>query len=52
MLNAVIDWELFRVNLETLLGYDVRDLRKGARPPFDVVLMPEVFGATEVLRIE
>ena len=41
-LNAVIDWELFRVDLETLLGYDVRDLRKGGRPPFDVVLMLKV----------
>ena len=41
-LNAVIDWELFRVDLETLLGYDVRDLRKGGRPPFDVLLMLKV----------
>jgi IS5 family transposase len=41
-LNAVIDWELFRVDLETLLGHDVRDLRKGGRPPFDVVLMLKV----------
>ena len=41
-LNAVIDWELFRVDLETLFGYDVRDLRKSGRPPFDVVLMLKV----------
>ena len=41
-LNAVIDWELFRSDLETLLGYDVRDLKKGGRPPFDVVLMLKV----------
>lgn len=41
-LNAVIDWELFRVDLETLLGDDVRDQRKGGRPPFDVVLMLKV----------
>ena len=42
-LNAVIDWELFRADLETLLGYDVRNPRKGGRPPFDVVLMLKVF---------
>ena len=41
-LNAVIDWELFRVDLETLLADDVRDQRKGGRPPFDVVLMLKV----------
>jgi len=28
--------------LETRLGYDVRDARKGGRPPFDVVLMLKV----------
>jgi len=37
-LNAVIDWELFRTDLESLLGYDARDARKGGRPPFDPVL--------------
>ena len=41
-LNAVIDWELFRSDLEALLGCDVRDLRKGGRPPVDVVLMLKV----------
>ena len=41
-LNAVIDWELFRVDLESLLGYDVRDPRRGGRPPFDAVLMLKV----------
>lgn len=41
-LNAVIDWELFREDLETLLGYDVRDPSKGGRPPFDAVLMVKV----------
>ena len=41
-LNAVIDWELFRSDLESLLGYDVRDARRGGRPPFDAVLMLKV----------
>ena len=41
-LNAVIDWELFRGDLESLLGYDVRDPRRGGRPPFDAVLMLKV----------
>lgn len=41
-LNAVIDWELFREDLETQLGYDVRDPSKGGRPPFDAVLMVKV----------
>jgi hypothetical protein len=41
-LNAVIDWEFFRANLESLLGYDARDARKGGRPPFDSVLMLKV----------
>jgi hypothetical protein len=40
--NAVIDWELFRTNLESLLGYDARDARKGGRPPFDSALMLKV----------
>ena len=41
-LNAVIDWELFRGDLESLLGYDIRDPRRGGRPPFDAVLMLKV----------
>jgi transposase, IS5 family len=41
-LNSVIDWECFREELEMLLGYDVRDSRKGGRPPFDAVLMFKV----------
>jgi len=41
-LNDVIDWELFRSELESLLGYDNRDLSKGGRPPFDPVLMLKV----------
>ena len=41
-LNAVIDWELFRAELESLLGYDNRDSSKGGRPPFDPVLMLKV----------
>ena len=36
------DWELFRPELESLLGYDNRDLSKGGRPPFDPVLMLKV----------
>ena len=41
-LNDVIDWELFRPELESLLGYDDRDLSKGGRPPFDPVFMLKV----------
>ena len=41
-LNDVIDWELFRPELESLLGYDNPDLSKGGRPPFDPVLMLKV----------
>ena len=41
-LNAVIEWELFRAELESLLGYDKRDPRRGGRPPFDPVLMLKV----------
>ena len=41
-LNDVIDWELFRPELESLLGYDNRDLSKGGRPPFDPVFMLKV----------
>ena len=38
-LNEVVDWEYFRDELESLLGYDKRDPSKGGRPPFDPVLM-------------
>lgn len=41
-LNTVIDWELFREDLESLLGYDARDPHCGGRPPFDPVLMLKV----------
>ena len=41
-LNEVIDWEIFRKDLESLLGYDRRDASKGGRPPFDPVLMLKV----------
>ena len=41
-LNSVIDWELFREDLERLLGYDRRDPKQGGRPPFDPVLMLKV----------
>ena len=41
-LNAVVDWELFRAELESLLGYDNRDSSNGGRPPFDPVLMLKV----------
>ena len=36
-LNMVIDWELFREELESLLGYGKRDPRKGGRPPYDAL---------------
>jgi hypothetical protein len=38
-LNAVIEWELFREELESILGYDSRNPKRGGRPPFDAVLM-------------
>ena len=41
-LNEVIDWEVFRKDLEALLGYHRRDSSKGGRPPFDPVLMLKV----------
>lgn len=41
-LNAVMDWELFREELESVLGYDNRDPKRGGRPPFDAVLMLKV----------
>jgi len=41
-LSKVIDWELFREELESVLGYAKRDWSKGGRPPFDPVLMFKV----------
>jgi len=41
-LNNVIDWELFREELESILGYNSRDPKRGGRPPFDAVLMLKV----------
>lgn len=41
-LNQFIDWELFRQELEALLGYNTRDPKKGGRPPFDPVLMLKI----------
>ena len=41
-LSKVIDWELFRDALESVLGYAQRDWSKGGRPPFDPVLMFKV----------
>ena len=41
-LNDVIDWELFRPALESLLGYGDRDLCKGGRPPLDPVFMLKI----------
>ena len=38
-LDIVIDWELLRRNLKTLLDYDVRDRSNGGRSPIDTVLM-------------
>jgi len=41
-LSEVIDWELFREELESILGYNQRNWSKGGRPPFDPVLMFKV----------
>lgn len=41
-LDDCIDWELFREELEDILGYSKRDSKKGGRPPFDPVLMFKV----------
>ena len=41
-LNTVIDWEMFRGELESILGYNNRDPKRGGRPPFDAVLMLKV----------
>jgi len=40
--DEVIDWELFREELESILGYDHRGSKRGGRPPFDAVLMLKV----------
>ena len=42
ILSKVIDWELFREELESILGYAQRDWSKGGRPPIDPVLMFKV----------
>lgn len=41
-LNAVIDWELFREELQPILGYDNRGPKRGGRPPFDALRMLKV----------
>ena len=41
-LNEVIDWEMFREELESIMGYGKRDWSKGGRPPYDPVLMFKV----------
>lgn len=38
----MINWELFRPELESLLVYDNRDLSKGGRPPFNPALILKV----------
>jgi len=40
-LNAVIGWELFREDLESILGYDSRDPKRGGRPPFDAAVFAD-----------
>ena len=40
-LNEWINWEWFREELESLLGYVDRDAKRGGRPPFDPVLIPK-----------
>ena len=41
-LNSLIDWELFREELEAIQGYQCRDDSKGGRPPFEPVFMFKV----------
>ena len=41
-LSIYIQWEDFREELESILGYNTRDLNKGGRPPFDPVFMFKV----------
>lgn len=38
-LSVHVDFESFRVELESILGYDQREAKQGGRPPFDPVLM-------------
>ena len=38
-LRDLIDWESFRPVLELVTGYDMKDWKKGGRPPFDPLLM-------------
>jgi IS5 family transposase len=38
-LNAVIDWEMFREPIETAIR---KDMSKGGRPPYDVILMYKI----------
>ena len=41
-INSVIDFEIFRKELELLTQYKIRDPKKGGRPAYDVVLMMKV----------
>lgn len=41
-INSVIDFEIFRKELEMLTQYMIRDAKKGGRPAYDVVLMMKV----------
>jgi transposase, IS5 family len=41
-ISSVIDFELFREELEALAGFKIRDPKKGGRPAYDVVLMMKV----------
>jgi len=41
-LSEVVDWEMFREELESIMGYEKRDWSKGGRPPYDPVLMFKV----------
>jgi transposase, IS5 family len=41
-IKSVIDFELFRKELEMLTQYKIRDPKKGGRPAYDVVLMMKV----------
>lgn len=41
-INSVIDFEIFRKELEVLTEYKIREPKKGGRPAYDVVLMLKV----------
>lgn len=41
-INSVINFEVFRKELEILTQYKIRDPKKGGRPAYDVVLMMKV----------